>query len=757
MQWTGSLPAQPALGEQYDRWQQLYQALYACKGWRQAQPPNRFAIDIEEDDVTHISEAEFQTLGEAIKQGLNRWLSSEEFMPIERQLRTRLDPAREIRVTVTSENRRLLKLPWHQWHFFDDYPKADLALSLPAYTRSVKAPAPSPPGTVKILAILGNSFQINVARDRQLLEQLPDTELRFLVEPDMAAIHQQLWESAWDVLFFAGHSSSQNQGYIQINQTDCLTLEELRYGLKQAIARGLKLAIFNSCDGLELAWKLADLHIPHVIVMREPVPDKVAQEFLKSFLIAFAGGKPLYLAVREARERLQVLESEFPGATWLPVLCQNPAELPQTWQEWRDGHPIESKPPQSPPRTHPSPHLPAHPSPRTLLLSSLLISLLILGVRSLGFLQPLELWAFDRLLQLRPAEPPDSRFLIVTIDEADIQAQNPHQRRGSLSDPALSQLLQILNQHQAALIGLDIYRDFAVEPAYPALAAQLRTLPNLIAICKSSDRNYDPTGKPPPPEVTKDRIGFSDFLEDRDGVLRRHLLFMTPDPICPCAAPYAFSTQLALYYLESLGIAPEFTDEKNLQLQDTVFPRLMNRSGGYQRIDAQGSQILLNYRAVPSLGAIAPQVALQDVLAGRINPAAIQGRIVLIGVTAPSGGDYWLTPYGVGPTQRVPGVIVQAHMTSQILSAVLDGRPLLTVWVGWGEGLWILGWALVGGIVGGLGRSPLQWNIAGAVSLGILTGASLILFTQGQWVPLVPAALAWVTTGSIINYVNRKV
>ncbi len=91
------------------------------------------------------------------------------------------------------------------------------------------------------------------------------------------------------------------------------------------------MAIFNCCDGLGLARQLSDLQMPQVIVMREPVPDKVAQEFLKYFLAAFANDQLLYLAVRHARERLQGIENEFPCASWLPVLCQNPATKPPRW------------------------------------------------------------------------------------------------------------------------------------------------------------------------------------------------------------------------------------------------------------------------------------------------------------------------------------------------------------------------------------------------------------------------------------------
>lgn len=65
------------------------------------------------------------------------------------------------------------------------------------------------------------------------------------------------------------------------------------------------------------------------------MPDPVAQEFLKHFLTAYSGGKSLYNSVWEARQKLQPLEKDFPCATWLPVICQNPADAPLTWQELR--------------------------------------------------------------------------------------------------------------------------------------------------------------------------------------------------------------------------------------------------------------------------------------------------------------------------------------------------------------------------------------------------------------------------------------
>jgi hypothetical protein len=80
-----------------------------------------------------------------------------------------------------------------------------------------------------------------------------------------------------------------------------------------------------------LAHALAELHIPQILVMRELVPDQVAHAFLRYFLDAFSRPELFYLAVREAREKLQGLEEKYPCASWLPTIYQNPAVLPPIW------------------------------------------------------------------------------------------------------------------------------------------------------------------------------------------------------------------------------------------------------------------------------------------------------------------------------------------------------------------------------------------------------------------------------------------
>ncbi|MBD2020864.1 CHASE2 domain-containing protein [Leptolyngbya sp. FACHB-36] len=732
LQVLGGLPAAPELAGLYQRWRRLYDLLYSGLGLRRTA---EFDVEFEIDnaDVTHGSRAEFDDLCRELQHRLNGWLCADAFRKIDQTLRTHLAPNDDVRVLIAAESEDVLRLPWSLWQFFEDYPNAELAVSPPEYAPALKVDRAAS-GTIRILAVLGDRTGIDLDADRAALSQLPHAKITFLVEPSRAELDQQLWKPGWDLLFFAGHSTSQGAGQIQINPREGLTIEQLKYGLRTAIAHGLKLAIFNSCDGLKLAQGLADLHLPQMIVMREPVPDHVAQAFLKQFLAAFASGRSLYAAVRQAREQLQPLEDQFPCATWLPVICQNPADVPTDWRSWSGRGAMQP---------------PTRRDWKILGVSSLLITGLVVAVRAIGLLQPLELATFDRLMRLRPAELPDTRMVVITVTEDDIRAQGPDLRRGSLSDRSLAQLLAILEPTQPRAIGLDLYRDFA---ATPALAEQLRRTRNLIGICKRPDPQDDPTGTLPPPELPEARLGFSDFVQDFDGVVRRHLLFMSPNPTSTCTPAYAFSVQLAFRYLVHQGITPAFTPAGDLQLGNAVFPGIASRTGGYAAINASGSQVLLNYRATSSPMDIAPRVTLRQVLTGQVNPNAFRDRIVLIGAVTPTSGDYWSTPYGKAFSTKLPGVLVQAHMVSQMLSTVLDRRPLLWVASPWGEALWLLGWSLLGGILSWRFRRLLYWGLAVSVTAIAAFWLCVLLLSQAGWLPFVPALIALLLNSSIVAY-----
>lgn len=316
----GNLPPAPEIPQLYREWQSTY--IFP-----------RFSLRKFKVSRVCKSNISIRELARALKNSLNYWLNSSTFRPLEEQLSVNLKPSDRIRFIIQTENLQLRQIPWHLWDLFKDYPLAEVAFASPNYEK-IRKVAPSK-DKVRILAILGNSERINVGGDRLLLEHLPNTETTFLVEPKQQDINEQLCQQDWDILFFAGHSyTKQEKGYIYINETDILTMNDLQHGLRNSIERGLQLAIFNSCDGLGLAKGLEALNIPQSIVMRERIPDPVAPSFLKYFLDAFTTGQSLYLSVRIAREGLQDdgWDDKIPGITWLPAIFQNLAEIPPTWK-----------------------------------------------------------------------------------------------------------------------------------------------------------------------------------------------------------------------------------------------------------------------------------------------------------------------------------------------------------------------------------------------------------------------------------------
>ena len=343
------LPTANQLLESHWQWQQAYRqvAEHLSEDLRISALP---------EQITNVSYSELFNRCSALDQDLSRrindWLNSDPFRPVREALMMSLKPEDSIRFFLQTSDLRIQALPLHLWTWFDHYRRAELVLSESSYRRlaitdtkattKVSGGADHMEHQVRVLAIFGDGRGLDIERDRTLLEQLSDVALTCLVEPGRSQLNDTFWSQSWDILFFAGHSTNANgQQSLRISPTESLTLNELKYALKKATERGLKLSIFNACDGLQLIQELQDLDdLPPTIVMRYPIPDIVAQAFLKHFLTAFSQGAPLHQSVRDAREQLQGLvqglESQFPFTTWLPVLHQNLATPPLTWSMLKD-------------------------------------------------------------------------------------------------------------------------------------------------------------------------------------------------------------------------------------------------------------------------------------------------------------------------------------------------------------------------------------------------------------------------------------
>lgn len=302
-------------------------------------------IDVPKAQVTHASSLQdCQSATQTLESTVEAWFGDPIFGDIRGRIVGRVKDGtsnESVRIILDTSNAYLRKLSWDRWDLFEKsyfLPRAEFTL-LSSYNR----PTEIPTAPIKILAIFGSDGGgLQLQQDRELIEKLNRHGGKITTIPRRGdfltpqELFDTLWMGNWDIIFYAGHSSGKT---IQVDCALNLSIESLKEALKRA-AKKVKLAVFNSCDGLGMAEYLADFEIPHLIVMREPVPDRVARTFLKFFLEEFIRGKPLHSAVREARQHLQQFEIPistdklfYPGASWLPVLIQNPASPELYWPQ----------------------------------------------------------------------------------------------------------------------------------------------------------------------------------------------------------------------------------------------------------------------------------------------------------------------------------------------------------------------------------------------------------------------------------------
>jgi CHASE2 domain-containing sensor protein len=479
----------------------------------------------------------------------------------------------------------------------------------------------------------------------------------------------------------------------------------------------------------------------------------VAQNFLQFFLVSYSGGIPLYTAVRQARDRLESLESRFPCATWLPVIYQNPAFLPPTWPSLQGTHP------------HFQQHQPSlYQKTVSIFGLGLGLTSIVLSMRFAGGFQLLELKAYDAFLRWTPEKiESDPDIVIVEITEEDLNIPEQQDRVDSLSPTALHKLLTILNQAKARVIGLNIYRDraanFSTSRSFPPLQNWANTESPLITLCRIQDRATLKAEVSPPQSFPITSVGFSDQVTDPDGVVRRHLLAMKPEP-GRCITPYSFSLQLALRYLaqdrEHSDIPLKFLENGNWKIGQSTLVQLNQHEGAYHQIDSRGIQLILNYRGSPNQAENGSfqTVTLAQILHGQVADEVIKDRIVIIGTTAESYKDYHKTPFG----QPISGVLLQAHMTSHLIDLALDRRSLIWTWPAWLDGLWIGLWTTIGVIFSippQNTRKTLRYLMLSLGAIMLITSSWTIFVILNGWIPLIPCLLGLTLAGLVTPKIVR--
>ena len=211
-------------------------------------------------------------------------------------------------------------------------------------------------------------------------------------------------------------------------------------------------------------------------------------------------------------------------------------------------------------------------------------------------------------------------------------------------------------------------------------------------------------------------LGATNWLPDRDQIVRRVPLFLR-----------AGSSLMPSLALETLRVG---------QGASTYVLRGSNSSGH----TAFGAQTGLNAVRVGDMeiatsadGAIRPRytrsnparfVSAADLLAGRADPEAVRGRLVLVGTTAIGLGDVRATPLQAA----VPGVEVHAQVLEQLLTGRLLSRP------DWAQGAELI---LTLGLVAALGFvlpriPPLLGSIITAWAVALLLIGAWLAFSRAS-------------------------
>jgi len=147
-------------------------------------------------------------------------------------------------------------------------------------------------------------------------------------------------------------------------------------------------------------------------------------------------------------------------------------------------------------------------------------------------------------------------------------------------------------------------------------------------------------------------------------------------------------------------------------------------------------------------------VSASEVLAGRVDPELLRGRLVLVGVTGLGLLDYKVTPLG----EQVPGVELHAQLIEQVFDGAYLVRPAWALWLelailGLGSALLVI---LVPAVPVRLSVSALFALLAGLAGLGIggfLAGGLLL---DAAWPALALTGVFAVLLAGALSEADRQ-
>ena len=366
-----------------------------------------------------------------------------------------------------------------------------------------------------------------------------------------------------------------------------------------------------------------------------------------------------------------------------------------------------------------------------------MVALLLVPLREAGWLQGLELAAYDRLLTLFAGSQESDRVVLVVTTEADIN------RFGyPIRDNDLSAVLTRVFAASPKVVGVDLYRDLPMPPGNDSLQAIQRAQDNLYWVFKLPDEGN--VGVPPPPALRESgRQVLSDHVTDAGGVVRRGLLL-------------ADATN---WRTMGVALAERYTGQSldDLALGQGRVPFVWQPYGPYARLDDAGYQMLLDYRGGHRRFR---QISFAEITDRPELAATLRDRVVLVGTAALSIKDNFATPFttGWGGEEPMIGIALHAHVADQLIR-LANGEtrnPVPLPRVADHVAIWAA--AIAGAVLALLVWRVLVVLLALLLGLGLVGGATAWGFGgAGLLLPGVPVALAWVLSAAGCNFVMHSV
>ena len=391
----------------------------------------------------------------------------------------------------------------------------------------------------------------------------------------------------------------------------------------------------------------------------------------------------------------------------------------------------------------------------------------------LDFVEQLSSILYDYRLRLTMPRTLDDRIVIVDIDEKSLKEEGRwpwgRDRMALLMD-------RLFDKYGVAVVGFDVV--FAEKDE----SSGLRELQKLGKNQLKGDRAFQATLSQIRPQLEYDRL-FASKIKNRKVVLGYYLTSqkdsrisgMLPEPTFPAGAFKGHTVDFTTWngyganlpelqqaaasaghfnplvdfdgrvrrvpmlveyggaYYESLSLAMVRTLMGHTKLSPGYAE---TKTGGYAgmewlNLDAAGSNLKIPVDSnvatfVPFRGRQGSfhYISITDVLHGRVDPAQLKGKIVLVGTTAPGLLDLRSTPVG----KVYPGVEVHANMISGILDQDLKERPAYMLGA---EVVWLL---LIGIALSFLLPffTPLKAILASAFTLIVTAGLSLVAWQYGD-------------------------